>query len=140
MTAPFALVLRDLRLRHCKTQTELAHLVGFEQSFLSSLELGTKNPTSDFLDRLVRGLNLCDEDRDELLAEAAASQNRFALGPEIPEETFRFCYALFQKIDRLHPALISAMHAMLKVEDELKTPVGPIPTRLRRQTQRGIPM
>lgn len=141
MTSPFALYLRDLRLRHGMTQADLAHAVGYEQAHMSSLELGTKNPTDEFLVRLVNELGLSKEDRDELDAEVAASRSRFVLRPDTDSETFRFCSALWQKIDQLHPALIGALHAMITVEDQMKLPSRRFPQRLRRQPPlKGAPM
>ena len=115
------------------TQQDLAHQVGYEQAHVSALELGNKNPGQEFLERLVKALKLSDEDRLEMEVELAASRNRFALPPTASTETFRFCSDLWEKIDRLHPAALQGMHALLTIEEEVTSLPRHQPTRLRRR-------
>lgn len=140
MTAPFALHLRDLRLRCGLTQEEMARVVGYEQSYMSSLERGMKKPTPEFLWRLAEKLELSEEDRQELAKQVATSRNRFELKPEATTETFRFCNDLFEKIDQLHPTLISALHAMIMVENQAKPSSELYQQRLKRQTIKELQM
>jgi transcriptional regulator with XRE-family HTH domain len=122
------------------TQIDLARAIGYEQAYLSSLELGMKNPSQEFMARLIEKVQLSNEERDELMSELAASRTRFSLPPDVSTETFRFCSALWEKIDRLHPALLSAMHAMLTVEDQVANRARHQPKRLRRRQSREAQM
>jgi transcriptional regulator with XRE-family HTH domain len=141
MATPFALFLRNARWRKGLSQAELAHAIGYEQSHMSSLELGTKNPTEEFLERLAKELKFSDEERKEMTVEVAASKNRFSLSADVSSETFRFCSALWEKIDRLHPALISAMHSMLIATDQVTIRPQQHPERLlRRRSSKEAPM
>lgn len=130
-------------MRNGMTQSDLAHAIGYEQAHMSSLELGTKNPTEEFLERLAKELKLSEQERQEMATEVAASRNRFSLSPDTSSETFRFCSALWEKIDRLHPALINAMHAMhamLTIGDQVTLRSRQYPERLRRKPLKETPM
>lgn len=127
-------------MRNGMTQSDLARTTGYEQAHMSSLELGTKKPSHEFLERLVKELELCEEEREELSFEVAASKSRFALPPDASSETYRFCSALWEKIDRLHPALIRAMHTILTVENQVTPRSRQSPERLRRKASKETPM
>ncbi|WP_240989704.1 helix-turn-helix domain-containing protein, partial [Cupriavidus taiwanensis] len=66
MSSPFATFIRDLRLRSGLRQHELAKLLGYEQAYVSAIELGAKPPSEEFLGRLDRGLSLNDRDNLEM--------------------------------------------------------------------------
>ena len=85
-------------------------------------------------------LEFSEDERKAMGAESAASRNRFALPADATSETFRFCSALWEKIDRLHPALISAMHSMLTVEEQVASRSRQYPERLRRRSLKETPM
>ena len=53
MSSPVSIFLRDLRLQVGMTQLDLAHSIGYEQAYVSSIELGTKSPSHEFLAKLV---------------------------------------------------------------------------------------
>jgi transcriptional regulator with XRE-family HTH domain len=60
--SPFATAFRDLRIAYGLRQAEFATRLGFEQSYISAIELGTKGPsTLDFMERLVERLELSEE-------------------------------------------------------------------------------
>lgn len=65
--SPFALFLRELRKRRSLKQKQVADLLGYEQSYISALERSRKGPPKrDFLTRLVRNLQLTEDERQEL--------------------------------------------------------------------------
>ncbi len=140
MTSPVSIFLRDLRLQVGMTQLDLAHLIGYEQAYLSSIELGSKSPSKEFLDKLEAALKLSEKDRLSLGVALQASKRRFTLPPEASTETFRFCNDLWGKIERLHPALLDAMHLMLKVEDQVAERPRLQPNRLRRRGNKEAKM
>jgi len=140
MTAPFALYLRDLRYRKGMIQAEFARAIGYEQAYLSSLELGLKPPTDEFIERLTKSLGLDDLEQEEMRAEAAASKSRFVLQPDVPSETFRFCNDLWRKIDNLHPEMVRALHSMIMVDGKVMMSNRQTPERLRRKKIKEAPM
>ncbi|PYE26357.1 helix-turn-helix protein [Paraburkholderia silvatlantica] len=57
--SPFSILLHEFRLRCNLRQSDLAERLGYEQSYLSSLEVGRKGrPTREFVLKLVEALNL----------------------------------------------------------------------------------
>lgn len=140
MSSPISIYLRDLRLRVGVTQINLAHSIGYEQAYVSSIELGLKSPSPEFLSKLVAMLKLSLEDRENLEMAVKASRRRFILPPDSSAKTFLFLNELWDKLDRLHPALLDAMHVMLKVEEQVAERPRYQPTRLRRRSKQEVPM
>ena len=116
MSSPFSVFLKNLRLRNGQRQSEMAEILGYEQAYVSSVELGTKPPSQEFLNRL-SAIYLNDRDQEEMLQEIQESKRRYVLPVEVPTETYRLCSELWVKIDRLHPAQIKAMRELLKLDD-----------------------
>ncbi len=140
MPSPLSIYLRDLRLQVGMTQLDLAHSIGYEQAYVSSIELGTKSPSQEFLAKLIGVMKLSIEDRHRLELALKASKRRFTLPPESSTETYRFCNDLWDKLERLHPAVLDAMHVLLKVEDQVTERPRYQPTRLRRRDKQEAPM
>jgi transcriptional regulator with XRE-family HTH domain len=78
--SPFASYLRELRQRRGLKQKEVAELLGYEQSYLSSLEKGLKGlPRRAFMDRLISKLALDSEEVAELDRVLKCSDRRVLL-------------------------------------------------------------
>lgn len=74
--SPFSVYLSELRIRHGLRQTKLAALLGYEQGYISALELGTKGPSNEeFLARLVQVFKLTDQEQAELALAVKQSGN-----------------------------------------------------------------
>ena len=115
--SPFSVYLSELRNRFGLRQTKLAEMLGYEQSYISGLELGTKNPSNpEFLARLSRALNLTDQEQEQLAKVVKQSQQRFVLPREVHPEAFRLCSELWDKIDRLPLSQLQAIRALLRLE------------------------
>jgi transcriptional regulator with XRE-family HTH domain len=140
MSSPVSILLRDLRLQVGMTQLDLAHSIGYEQAYVSSIELGIKNPSPEFLTKLVVVMELSVEDRRKLELALKASRRRFTLPPDSSTKTYTFCNELWDKLDRLHPALLDAMQVMLKVDEQVVERPRQQPTRLRRRNKSEAPM
>jgi transcriptional regulator with XRE-family HTH domain len=117
--SPFAIFFQLLRRHNGLRQHELAKLLGYEQAYISAIELGHKSPSQEFLDRLGRQINLNDLDRAEMLQAIHKSRRRFVLPVDVSAETYQLCSELWDKIDRLHPAQIQAIRQMIKLDDEI---------------------
>lgn len=138
MSSPFSLFFRDLRLRQGLRQHEMAERLGYEQAYISAVELGKKPPSEDLLRRLVREMGLGDADQEALRQAVRESRRKYVLPDEVPTETYRLCSELWCKIDRLYPAQIQAIRELLKLDDQMaEQPRYPVPRIRRRPKERG---
>lgn len=133
MSSPFATFIRALRLRSGMRQHELARLLGYEQAYVSAIELGTKPPSEEFLEKLDRILSLNDRDKLDMRLAAQRSRRRFVLPADVPTETYLLCHELWQKIDRLYPAQIRALRELVRIDELLADEPTYGPARLRRR-------
>lgn len=119
--SPFGLMLRDLRLRHGLRQADLAHSMGYEQTYWSALELGTKGPPPrDFVEKLVRTLGLDDETADALLQAIDDSCRHMTLPAGSPTPLFRVFSEFRRQAETLHPAQLALIEQALHLRKELK--------------------
>lgn len=115
--SPFSVYLSELRIRHGLRQTKLAALLGYEQGYISALELGTKSPSNvEFLSRLIQTFKMTSHEQAELALAVRQSQLRYTLPRDVPPEAFRFCSKLWEKIDRIPQPQWQAMLAILSLE------------------------
>ncbi|MDE1712018.1 helix-turn-helix transcriptional regulator (plasmid) [Chromobacterium amazonense] len=62
--SPFSKYLHQLRISYGVRQVKLAEWLGYEQSYISALEIGTKEPpTAEFVQRLRELIDLSSCDR-----------------------------------------------------------------------------
>ncbi len=103
--SPFARLLRDLRLSRKLRQSELASLIGYDQTYISALEVDLKGPpTPEFVDRLVGTLHLSAAETSELRRLARASRRKYVIDGEAPEHVFLLLDLLFEKLPEVTPA------------------------------------
>ncbi len=119
MSSPFAVFLKNLRLRSSQRQHELAKLLGYEQAYISSIELGLKKPSQELLTKLTSTLMLSEQDQVAMQDAASQSKRRFILPVEVPTETYHLCNELWAKIDQLYPAQIRAIRELIKIDDQI---------------------
>lgn len=85
----FAPMLREFRDRRRLSQSRLAEAAGFDHSYVSRLESGTRMPTRDAVVKLAEAMGLGDGERDTLLASAGFMPGRieslFASEPVLSE-------------------------------------------------------
>ncbi|MDO3506870.1 helix-turn-helix domain-containing protein [Ralstonia pseudosolanacearum] len=118
--SPFAHFLHELRLKHGIRQTELAELLGYEQSYISALEVGIKGPpTPEFLGKLAQSFDMTAAEQQELAQIAEASQRKLALDTDSPQGLYWMLYELRQHVDKLHPAQIQMIRDILKLKGSL---------------------
>ena len=72
----FAPYLREMRDRGRLSQSRLAEAAGFDHSYVSRLESGSRMPTRDAVLKLAGALKLDEHDRDGLLAAAGFMPGR----------------------------------------------------------------
>ena len=121
--SPFSTLFRELRISCELRQAEFAARLGYEQSSISAIELGTKGPPStEFIQRLVQRLEL-DEHWEALLHEALEeSQRKIILPNESSDELYRMFNELRRQIGALHPAQVELMQMALRMPGMLTHP------------------
>lgn len=120
--SPFSQYLIELRRRHGLRQGELASLIGCEQSYLSSVEVGLKGPpTNEFIERLIEAIPLSADDLLELESVIKASQRKFVLPLKADETLFRLANRFWDRLQSLSPAQIRGIEALLSIEDACMT-------------------
>jgi transcriptional regulator with XRE-family HTH domain len=120
-------------MRYGIRQADLAQMLGYEQSYISALEIGVKGPpTEEFLDRLIRGLKLGEEEQAALKAAAQESKRKYFLPAGISVDAYRMCSELFRQLQDLHPAQIQMIRNVIGLRRQLGIAPGPDHGRVRR--------
>lgn len=114
--SPFSERLKTHRINCGLRQKELAELLGYEQSYVSALELGLKGPpTDEFVKQLITVLKLSLEDQQTLNEAIAASQRKINIPSEAPTEIYWLFHKLRQQMDQLHPVQIELIETALSL-------------------------
>lgn len=140
---PFSIALRDLRLRLGLRQEELAVRLGYEQTYISALERGSRGPPGEkILSRLGEKLQLSADEQARLATAAQQSRRRFVLPGDAPGEVFEMCSELFRNLDRLHPVQVGMIREIVRIPEtmaqRLPSAAAPIRSRRRRKEVMGI--
>jgi len=131
--SPISIVLHELRDAHGLRQSELADRIGYEQSYISALEIGVKGPPPlEFVTRLITKLHLDEGWQARLWESLEFSQRKIVLAIEAPESIYRLCNELRQQLNHLHPAQVELMRIALNLPRSLATDALP-QRRIRRR-------
>lgn len=135
--SPFSHLLRELRMRHNVRQVELAELLGYEQSYISALEVGLKGPpTQEFIERLKAALPLSMNDEQELCTAIEGSQRKLVLEPDTPQDVYWLLKELRDAVPQLSPVHVRMIRDVLSLRGAAVTGGFAEPTgRLRRRTK-----
>ena len=135
MNSPFSVFFRDLRFRHGLRQQEMAEQLGYEQAYISAVELGKKNPSEDLLRKLAKEMDLSAKDQEELSQAVKESKRKYVVPDEVTTDTYRLCSELWEKIDRLYPAQIRAIRELIRIDEEMAEQPRYLTRRIRRRTK-----
>jgi len=137
--SPFSRLLAETRRRHGLRQIDLAEMLGYEQAYLSALEVGAKGPPgADFVQRLQVALNLDEKSADCLLEALALSQRRMALEVDAPEDIYLVFNEMRLQLNTLHPSQVGLIRATLALKSDLRErPHSEIPRLKRRVLEPG---
>lgn len=140
--SPFSELLYRLRCRHDVRQAELAAKLGYEQSYISALEIGIKGPpTNEFVERLATALPLTPEECRELRTAVDESNRKLVLEGDASSEHFRFVARLRRKLHGATPRQLRLMSEILDMPDVGAAPdERPLPRIKRRRTVTEAPM
>ena len=114
--SPFAEALKALRLRHGIRQKELAERVGYEQSYLAALEIGTKGPpTPEFIRRIQGAIDISEIELTVLRTSIQASRRRYSLPSDAPAEVFELFSELWDEIPNLSASQIVVIREVVRM-------------------------
>lgn len=139
--SPFSHLLHDLRMRHNIRQSELAELLGYEQSYISALEVGLKGPpTAEFVERMMKTLSFTPQEIDDLKKAVEASQRKLVIDADMPRDIYWLLNDLRTNISRLGPVQVRMIKDVLQFTDR-GTEIWTEPVRrLRRQPREEAAM
>lgn len=121
--SPFSTYFHDLRRRYRVSQKELANIIGYEQGYISGLEIGRKGPPNEeFITKLIMGLNLDAIEQKALRQAVQESQRKYMLPGDASVEVFRMIHELWHEMENLHPAQVRMIRDVLHLRNELKVP------------------
>ena len=119
--SPFANLLGDLRNRRGMRQKDLADLLGYEQSYISAMEVGTKGtPTIEFISKMSQRLNIDEAEKKELELAIARSDRKVVLPVNASQKLYELFYELRLAVDQLLPSQIEMMLRILRLPQDLK--------------------
>ncbi|WP_250537631.1 MULTISPECIES: helix-turn-helix transcriptional regulator [unclassified Caballeronia] len=137
--SPFSILLHEFRLRSNLRQSDLAEKLGYEQSYLSSLEVGRKGrPTREFVLKVVEVLSLRDQDAEELLQAWEDSCRTIEIPADAPRALYEALNEIRRAMDHLCPAQIEIFRQTARMTGESLDDHKPDRLRIKRRRDRPI--
>lgn len=116
--SPFSQCLVALRTRYGIRQGELAALVGYEQSYISALEVGLKGPpTAELVERICEGLSLSTEEKQRLHEALCASQRKFTIDVDAREDVCWMFRDLREQLSELSEVQVRMIRDLVRLRD-----------------------
>ena len=114
--SPFSVVIKKFRRSRGLKQNELASRLGYEPSYISSLERSEKGPPrQDFIQRLIHGLSLTEDEQAELTKALADSKRQISLPPKASDEEYQLIRSLEPQLGHLLPIQIQFINLALSL-------------------------
>jgi len=135
--SPFSQCLVTLRTRYGIRQGELADLVGYEQSYISALEVGLKGPpTLEFVKRLSEALSISSEEKQYLHEALLASQRKFTIELDAREDVYWMFRDLREQLPELSEVQVRVIRDILRLHDPQQRQIlKPMRCAKRRNTE-----
>jgi transcriptional regulator with XRE-family HTH domain len=118
-------------------QADFAAKLGYEQSYISAIELGKGPPSGEFIDKVIERLQLTDTWEAKLRAALDESQRKIVMPAGAPEDVYKVFNALRRQVDTLRPVQLELMQIALRLPDALTAVQPPATLPPRRQRPRG---
>ena len=116
--SPFAEYFHQIRVNHGFRQSELAILMGYEQTYLSAVELDKKGPPNEkFIQRFIEVFRLSDEESRELFKRAKASNRKLLVSTDLKTEAYWLIDELRDRLSSLSNTQISAIRSIISIQD-----------------------
>lgn len=139
--SPFSHFLHELRLRLEIRQADLAKLVGYEQSYISALEVGLKGPpTQEFITRLIHAVALSPAEQQQLRNAVGASERKLVIDADTPQDIYWLLKDLRDQVDSLSPVQIRMMRDLLSMKGAIKEELPDPVRRLKRRRKEEATM
>ncbi|HQT29613.1 MAG TPA: helix-turn-helix transcriptional regulator [Thiobacillus sp.] len=139
--SPFAELLYSIRTRQGISQSVLAKLTGYEQTYISAIEIGKKGPpTPAFVERLIVALDLSSEEQDRLRDALDASQRKLVIDGEMPSNVFWMFRELRHRVSNLIPEEIQLIRQVLALKETFHKACDEPNQRLKRRRKAEAPM
>nr|WP_281374089.1 helix-turn-helix transcriptional regulator [Aromatoleum toluvorans] len=133
--------MRELRMHHSMRQADLAVQMGYEQSYLSALEVGTKGPpTIEFVAKLIQVFDLDAGEQAALQAAVRESQRKYVVPNTASVELFKMMHELWEVFETLQPVQIKLMRDVIALGGQLAPPSHPVCGRGHRKHKEGAQM
>jgi transcriptional regulator with XRE-family HTH domain len=133
--SPFSHELYALRMRYKVRQSDLADLLGYEQSYISAVESGLRSPpTREFVDALVSKLELPIEDEAKIRRAAKASERKLILDTDTSAEIFWLLAELREALPNLDADRVTLIRNVLHLDT---SPKAAEPEPIRRLKRRN---
>ncbi len=121
-------------MRYGIRQNELADLIGYDQTYISALEVGLKGPpTPEFVDKLVQKLGLSHAEEEKLRSAVEVSERKLVLEADAHPEVYLMLAALRQRLHELHPAEARMIRELVNLPDTVRQQEREPIKRLRRR-------
>lgn len=118
--SPFASTLKKFRKKRGLKQNALAFQLGYEPSYISALERSEKGPPrQDFIQRLIRGLELTEDEQAELNNALIASRRQISLPAQASVLEYELLHELEPQLGRLTPLQIQLFRLALRLPSSL---------------------
>jgi transcriptional regulator with XRE-family HTH domain len=117
-------------------QADFAAKLGYEQSYISAIELGKGPPSREFIDRITARLQLSDTWEARLRAALDESQRKIILPVGASEDMYKLFNELRRQVDTLRPVQLELIQIALRLPDTLTT--GQLPPALPPRRQGSI--
>jgi transcriptional regulator with XRE-family HTH domain len=135
--SPFSHFLYAIRLSRQVRQSELAIKLGYEQSYISSLEVGLKGPpTEEFIERLIQTLKLTFSEQYDLRDAVRASQRKLVIDQDSPQDIYWLLDALRNELCYLKPNQVSMIREILRLRETMAEERPEPQRRLRRRRKK----
>lgn len=116
--SPFSSYFHELRRRYRVSQKELAKRMGYEQGYISGLEVGRKGPPNEeFIGKLIETLDLDEDEQIALRQTVAESQRRYVLPGDASTDVYKLVRKLWGEMNNLQPTQIRAINEILSFQD-----------------------
>ncbi|MCU7374873.1 helix-turn-helix transcriptional regulator [Paucibacter sp. O1-1] len=139
--SPFSKLLYEFRCCYDIRQVELAARLGYEQSYISAIETGLKEPTPEFVRRLEDALPLDPAEKEALRGAVQASNRRLVLDADAPSDHFLLLNDLRKELKQASPRQIRMIRDILNLQDGSRSECEYPPTRIRRRRSHSeVPM
>lgn len=96
----------------------MADRLGYEPSYVSAIERSEKGPPrQEFIQRLIRGLELNETEQAELARALRASRRQVSLPARASEGEYALLHRLEPQLGHLHPLQIQLIELALKIPE-----------------------